>query len=136
MAELPERKVLKEILAKLKAKTISEEDHFNNQMHNTWNLFIRSDDQALKLVEERKGNISVESHKNVVHILLEQVGDLIHDSIHILEDMKLYIDSLEKYSTELDKTLSEIFEQARKQAEEQIKQQAEFVKKGSTEYIQ
>jgi hypothetical protein len=49
--------------------------------------------------------------------------------------MKLYIDSLEKYSTELDKTLSDIFEQAKKQAEEQIKQQEELTKKGSTEYI-
>jgi len=135
MSEIPERRVLKGILAKLKTKTISEEKYFQNQTQSTLGFLAKSHQQALQWKKERKNNISVDSHLNIVYTHVEQVGDLIHASIEVLEDMKLYIDSLEKYSTELDKTLSDIFEQAKKQAEEQIKQQEEFVKKGSTEYI-
>jgi hypothetical protein len=135
MAEIPERRVLKGILAKLKTKTISEEKHFQNQTKSTLDFFTKSHQQALQWKKEHRNNISVDSHLNIVYTLVEQVGDLIHASIDVLEDMKLYIDSLEKYSAELDKTLSDIFEQAKKQAEEQIKEQAEQMKKGSTEYI-
>lgn len=39
------------------------------------------------------------------------------------ENVKFYIEALEEYSTELDGTLTHIFERARKDAEEQIKQQ-------------
>jgi len=135
MAEVPERRVLKDILAKLKAKTISEEKYFQQQTQSILNLFTKSHEQALLWKKERKNSISVDSHLNTVYTLFEQLSDLIRGSTDVLEDMKLYIDSLEKYSSELDKTLSDIFEQAKKQAEEQIKQQEELTKKGSTEYI-
>lgn len=57
------------------------------------------------------------------------------EALGLLDDLGIYIESLESYSTELDKTLSDIFEQATKQAEENMKQQEELMKKGSTEYI-
>ncbi len=45
------------------------------------------------------------------------------------ENVKFYIEALEEYSTELDGTLTDIFERARKDAEEQIKQQDEMRKR-------
>lgn len=49
------------------------------------------------------------------------------------ENVQFYIDALEEYSAELDGTLTEIFERARKDAEEQIKQQEELRKRTSPE---
>jgi hypothetical protein len=43
--------------------------------------------------------------------------------------MNLYIETLEKYSTEIDNTFTSIVEKARKMAEEQQKQQEEQRKK-------
>lgn len=44
---------------------------------------------------------------------------------NLITDMNLYVETLEKYSTELDNTLTEIFEKAEKIAEERRKQQEE-----------
>ena len=46
-----------------------------------------------------------------------------------LEDFKLYIDTLERYSSELDQTLTSIFQQAQEMAEEEQKKQEELRKK-------
>jgi len=47
--------------------------------------------------------------------------------------VKFYIETLEEYSTELDGTLTGIFESAKKQAEEQIRQQEELRRRASPE---
>jgi len=49
------------------------------------------------------------------------------------ENVKFYVEALEEYSTELDGTLTDIFERARKEAEEQIKRQKELGKRASPE---
>jgi len=51
---------------------------------------------------------------------------------NLIGDMNLYIETLEKYSTELDNTFTSILEQAKKAAEEQRKQQEEQKQKGYT----
>jgi hypothetical protein len=45
--------------------------------------------------------------------------------VNLIGDMNLYIETLEKYSTELDNTFTSTIEQAKKEAEEQRKQQEE-----------
>ena len=42
---------------------------------------------------------------------------LVNSSLNAINDLKLYIDILEDYSTELDSTLADIFEKAKKNAE-------------------
>ena len=48
---------------------------------------------------------------------------------YLIGDMTLYIETLERYSTELDNTLTDIFEMAEKKAEEQRKQKEEIMKR-------
>jgi len=49
--------------------------------------------------------------------------------VALINDMNLYIETLERYSAELDNTLTKIFEEAKRMAEEQLKQQEELKKK-------
>ena len=66
--------------------------------------------------------------------LIQQIFDyLISDYNALLEDTDLYIESLETYGKELDKTLWMGIEQAKKEAEEQIKKQEEIMKRKSPE---
>jgi len=63
-------------------------------------------------------------------LLTEDFAKSVHRNA---ENMKFYIEALEEYSTELDGTLTDIFERARKDAEEQIEQQEELRKRTSPE---
>ena len=65
-----------------------------------------------------------------LHLLIDMLETC---STTTLEDFKLYIDALEQYSSELDKTLADIFEQAKIMAEEQQKQREEIMKRKSPE---
>lgn len=65
-----------------------------------------------------------------LHLLVDVLTNC---STTTLEDLKLYIDALEDYSSELDKTLTDIFEQAKKLAEEQQKKQEELRKRKAPE---
>lgn len=132
MSELPERKVLKDILLRLKTKTITSEerhkklassvsDTFEGYVGNAWNIAKDKNKEF-----DRKGTVAI------FRLMSEQLGLLIRDSDGLSEDMKLYIEALENYCAELDKTLWTAIEQAKQQAEGQIKQQEERIKKEPT----
>jgi CRISPR/Cas system-associated endonuclease Cas3-HD len=61
--------------------------------------------------------------------LLQDFERLVTNSLATIDDMKLYADTLENYSVELDNTLTAIFEQAKKYAEEKSREQQELMKK-------
>lgn len=138
MSELPERKALKEILLKLKTKTLATEGHYRTYSSNVVEKFDKIQKLATKRLEvEKKDSPPIVQLKmnieEIVYMVYEQIREVIEHSQNVCDDLKLYIDSLEIYSTELDKTLTDIFEQARKAAEEQIKQQEEIMKRKSPE---
>ena len=131
MSEMPERKVLKNILSKLKAKTVISERRFKNSLEHNDKLF----DTILKDVEKTSEKGS-EVHKPIYQ-LVSRLADLFSnfslEALGLIEEYELYIESLESYSTALDKTLWSAIEQAKKEAEEKIKQQKELMKRKSPE---
>lgn len=131
MSEIPERKVLKNILSKLKSKTVISERRFKNSLEHNDKLF----DTILKDVEKTSEKGS-EVHKPIYQ-LVSRLADLFSnfslEALGLIEEYELYIESLESYSTALDKTLWSAIEQARKEAEEQIKKQEGIMKRKSPE---
>ena len=138
MSELPERKALKEILLKLKTKTLASEKYYRTSSSDLLKGFEEIENLSKKRLKVEEGDVPeiIEFKlklKSLMHGIYERVHEAIFLSYSICDDLKLYIDSLEIYSTELDKTLTSILEQARKQAEEQIKQREELMKRKSPE---
>lgn len=133
MSEIPEKKVLKEVLKKLKARTINSEkeliDSFTNlysQIAEVWKTLSDTLEEEISGKEIAK---LLGFDVRGVHLGIEM---LLSCSRRTLEDFKMYTGSLEQYSSELDKTLNDIFEQAEKMAEEQQKQLEELKKKEPT----
>ena len=87
----------------------------------------------LKMAGDWKTTISKKGLAGIFAIAEKEVQTLIRNADGVIEDMKLYIEALEKYCAELDKTLWEAIEQAKKEAEEQIKQQEELMKRKAPE---
>jgi hypothetical protein len=68
-------------------------------------------------------------------VLMDVLAEDFAKSVHRNnENQRFYIDALEEYSTELDGTLTELFERARNEADEQIKQQEELRRRTSPDY--
>jgi len=132
MSEIPERKVLKDILLKLKTKTITSEERHGKLAITTRNAFRGYSNAIRKIVEDKSKTINKRGLLGAFGMIEEQVQALISDADALREDMKLYIEALEKYCAELDKTLWDAIEQTRKEAEEQIKQQEKLMKKEPT----
>ena len=128
MSEIPERKVLKEVLSNLKSKSLS-----SNMVHKQQITLTRGEiNTAIEwIMKKTKGKADFVSFG--LMSLLQRVQLLTEKLVLIsntaISDMESYIDALERYSTNLDNTLTKIFEQARKVAEEQIKQQEELMKR-------
>lgn len=132
MSESPERKVLKNMLKKLKAKTINSEadllksfTDLYEQVSKTWETLAKIRQQKIPSQDAR----ALEIIGLEMRGLDSFIGMLASCSKRTIDDFKMYIESLEQYSTELDKTLNDIFEQAEKMAEEQRKKQEELEKK-------
>lgn len=133
MSEMPERKVLKDILVKLKAKAITSMKNYLELAKSTQEIFAFNLKEAREYSNERAGDQAAFGIFTMSSILDSQVHSLIRYSISLLDDMQLYMESLEKYSGELDKTLWDAIEQAKKKAEEQMKEQEEIMKRKSPE---
>ena len=132
MPELPERKVLKEMLLKLKAKIIATQQSYYKLSSD----LSQSVEKGLKkyLMETSQmpeGEVKTQSLllATVVNGITQNYNMLGSSVASLIGDMNLYIETLESYSTELDNTLSDIFKEAEKQAEEQRKQQEDLRKK-------
>jgi hypothetical protein len=125
---MPERKVLKEMLVKLKIKAI------NSQIllaRTSLSMSTTTTESIKNALEEVMKMPDGEAKKNSLLILTvfqswNQNLNLLNASIvNLIGDMNLYIETLERYSTELDNTFTSIIDQAKKMAEEQRKQQEE-----------
>jgi hypothetical protein len=130
MSELPEKKVLKNALTKLKANAITTNEKYNTQ--------VKSFSEYLKMVANGLQDIPKPSGQDArrigaVIILLadieQKVGQLVNGSLEAINDWKTYTEVLENYSAELDNTLTKIFEDAIKQSEERIEKQKELIGK-------
>ena len=134
MSDLPERAVLKELLKKLKAKTLNSEARL---IDSNADLYYKIADVWKRMKEMvKEGQIGTDASQSLALVVRELhflVDILTNCSTTTLEDFKLYIDALEQYSSELDKTLTDIFGQARKLAEEQQKKQKELRKRKAPE---
>ena len=128
MSESPERKTLKEVLANLKSKSLSSKGICKKHIA----FVLESINETMKMIDEQlekkptPRNVTFMRLMKTIQTLL---NDVISSSNTTISDMEIYIDALERYSVNLDNTLTEIFEQARKQAEEEIKKQEVLMKR-------
>lgn len=119
MSEAPERKILRETIAKMKAKNIASYNFYIA----TVKIFQDSTKSLINQLQEASSQLKKEDQKKIdaVIMLLGVIGKdgthLVNSSLNAINDLKLYIDILEDYSTELDSTLADIFEKAKKNAE-------------------
>lgn len=137
MEELPDKRVLKDLLAKLKSHTIASEEELRKEEERFIKRFEESHEKlkllAKKCETEPNPKDAVDAFSEVIYrmdLLAEDFAKSVHRNT---ENVQFYIGALEEYSAELDGTLTEIFERARKDAEEQIKQQEELRKRTSPE---
>ena len=140
MSEMPERKVLRTLLTKLKKKTITSKNRFEYSVEDVSKRLedvIKVFKSDLDKLEKKRETIDVgKTCKDIgrlLSLIRNRVAGLVGDCYAVLEDLDLYIESLETYSTELDKTLWDAIEQAKKEVEEKIKQQKELTKRKSPE---
>ena len=130
MSKTQERKILKEMLRKLKAKALNSKTRLED---STTNVYLKIADvwkEMTQVIDEEQIKIDVSRRLGFVIRELHLLVEMLHTcSATALEDFNLYIDALERYSSELDKTLTDIFEQAKKMAEEQRRKQEELMKK-------
>lgn len=127
MLKAPEKKILKEMLVKLKTKVINSQKMFfgfSLTMSTSMNETLKESLESLKKMPEGKDKTQFLLMLNVLNNINQNLNLLITSISSLIGDMNLYIETLERYSTELDNTLTDIFEEARKIAEEQRKQQA------------
>jgi len=122
---MSERKVLKEMLVKLKIKTINSQMLLvgtSLSMSSTMTESMKNAlDEIMKMPdgEAKKSSLLLlavfQSWNQNFNLLNVNIGNLVGD-------MNLYIETLERYSNELDNTFQSLIEQAKKEAEEQRKQ--------------
>lgn len=132
MSETPERKVLKEMLMKLKAKVIDSQKTFfglSISMSTTMTETLKASLEKVMKMPEGEAKTTSLFILSLFHTWNQNLN-LLNASIGaLIGDMNLYIETLERYSTELDSTLTNIFELAEKEAEKQRKWQEELKKK-------
>ena len=134
MSEIPERKVLKEMLVKLKRKTIiSKRRH--RQLETQTNRILPLLANKLGEIAGKRMSMSTRTQSilGMVSEFLHYFDALVSSSDGLVENLEIYMETLERYSAELDKTLTGIFEQAKKLAEEQQKKQEELRKRKAPE---
>lgn len=136
MSDLPERKVLKNLLAELKSRTIAstedvkeEQDGFFEQVSSLFKKITHINEESGDELREVTGDFA-----NLFGIIVLSLRGLMRCVNRNREDTRLYIKALEDYSVELDNTLTQIFEQAKKQAEDQMKENEQLRKRTSPEY--
>jgi LPS O-antigen subunit length determinant protein (WzzB/FepE family) len=139
MAELPERKVLKEVLSDLKAKTLRSKSNAEKSTKDLLEFLTKIKGKAYEIHERDKEMTGEESPAKLVFTYVDNIEnsvvDLIKEYLNALEDVFMYVKWLENYSIELDKTLYDAIETGKKMAEEQIKEQSELMKKKDDSYI-
>jgi len=136
MTESPEKKVLKEMLVKSKTKLIESQKLFvtlSLSMSSSLSQDLKSAlADTLKLPDGQAKTflILLIGYLNNVNQNMNLMSTM---TASLIGDMNLYIETLERYSTELDSTLNNVFETIRENVkraeEEQRKRQEELMKK-------
>lgn len=128
MSESPEKKVLKQTLAKLKSKTITSLESYGESTRNTFQLINSLVASFEKCTSQLEGG-QKDAMQTIVFMFEDvrnDVTQLVRRSLDVIDDWRTYTDVLESYSTELDNTLENIFEKAIRDSEEQIQKQKQL----------
>jgi len=132
MSETPQRNVLKEMLMKLKAKVIDSQKMFfglSITMSATQTQTLKESLDSVLKMPEGEAKTTALLTLSLFNSWNQNLNLLNTNIVALINDMNLYIETLERYSAELDNTLTKIFEEAKRMAEEQLKQQEELKKK-------
>jgi hypothetical protein len=137
MAELPERRILKDVLSDLKAKTIRSRISAIESAKGLLEQLQEFKQTATKIHDSQKDKLPEGPAKMLLQYLTyieSKVIDLINGYGRMSEDDSTYIKWLEKYSTDLDSTFYGAIEKGVKEAEEQAKKQSELMSKKKDDY--
>jgi len=121
MSGKEERKVLKEILPKIKAKAINSRKVQLDRMKYTSDLVLDSFKALNEYAGEHQEDQNVKKVSDSLRLIHSSLMATFQNVFVTLDDYDLYIEILERLSSELDKTLTEIFDRAFQIAEEQRK---------------
>jgi len=121
MSGKEERKVLKEILPKIKAKAINSRKVQLDRMKYTSDLVLDSFKALNEYAGEHQEDQMVKRVSDSLRLIHSSLMATFQNVFVTLDDYDLYIEILERLSSELDKTLTEIFDKAFQIAEEQRK---------------
>jgi hypothetical protein len=121
MSGKEERKVLKEILPKIKAKAINSRKVQLDRMKYSSDLVLDSFKALNDYVSEHQEDQMVKKVSDSLKLIHSSLMATFQNVFVTLDDYDLYIEILERLSSELDKTLTEIFDRAFQIAEEQRK---------------
>ena len=121
MSGKEERKVLKEILPKIKAKAINSRKVQLDRMKYTSDLVLDSFKALNEYAGEHQEDQAVKRVSDSLRLIHSSLMATFQNVFVTLDDYELYIEILERLSSELDKTLTEIFDKAFQIAEEQRK---------------
>lgn len=132
MPETPERKVLKEMLVKLKTKVFDCQKMFfelSISMSTTMTENLSESLENVMKMPEGEAKTTSLFMLTLFHTWNQHLNLLNTTISALIGDMNLYIETLERYSVELDSTLTDIFERAKKMHEEELKKQEELRKR-------
>ena len=138
MAELPERRVLKETLTDLKTKTIRSKSDLIQSMKNLVEFLNDIRQKSYELHESQKDKLPSGPALLVLQYtdaIRQQVHSLIKECLNTLDDNSAYIKLLESYSTELDKTLYDAIEAGKKEAKAQTEERSKLVNRNEKSYV-
>jgi len=121
MSGKEERKVLKEILPKVKAKAINSRKVQLDRMKYTSDLVLDSFKALNEYVREHQEDQIAKRVSDSLRLIHSSLMATFQNVFVTLDDYDLYIEILERLSSELDKTLTDIFDRAFQIAEEQRK---------------
>ena len=131
MSDSPERNMLKETIGKLKTKNITSMTNYF-QMVKAFNTNLQKlvnsiNDSSSKANQKEKGTF--DAIILMLGTIVDDMNKVIANSLETIEELKLFSDTLESYSIQLDNSLSEIFAQAKKNAEVKTQEQEAIMKK-------
>ena len=94
MSETPERKVLKDMLPKLKLKSLSSKERYRRFQINAKNLFEGAVRRAIELVNKRQ-QVQPQALLGTLEALRLHLENLCSNYETALEDSEIYVETLE-----------------------------------------
>jgi hypothetical protein len=118
--ENPERKILKDLLSKLRVKSLKSQLATLGEI----DAILKIAGEILEIIN--KYGKTEQSERVMTTTLFPSLYALIRRIHNAFGDVKLYVTSLEQYSLALDNTLAAIFDMAKKE-EERVKEEQEKI---------